>query len=86
MIVERQTERGFRGGCEFGSPAHAIIGITKAAALEGASHGIRVNVVAPGFTQTAMYERVTGSDAVRGAVTSVLPLIGPAARRRSPTP
>jgi NAD(P)-dependent dehydrogenase (short-subunit alcohol dehydrogenase family) len=33
-----------------------------------------VNVVAPGFTQTAMYERVTGSDAVRGAVTSVLPL------------
>jgi NAD(P)-dependent dehydrogenase (short-subunit alcohol dehydrogenase family) len=31
-------------------------------------------VVAPGFTQTAMYERVTGSDAVRGAVTSVLSL------------
>ncbi|MFG2561157.1 SDR family NAD(P)-dependent oxidoreductase [Streptomyces sp. NPDC048496] len=53
---------------------HAVVGITKAAALEGAAHGIRVNAVAPGYTQTAMYERFTGNDTVRDAVSSALPL------------
>ncbi|MFJ3645258.1 SDR family NAD(P)-dependent oxidoreductase [Streptomyces murinus] len=56
---------------------HAVIGITKAAALEGAAHGIRVNAVAPGFTRTGMYERVTGDDRTREAVNSVLPLHRP---------
>ncbi|MFJ9351193.1 SDR family NAD(P)-dependent oxidoreductase [Streptomyces sp. NPDC101237] len=59
---------------------HAVIGLTRVAALEGAAFGIRVNVVAPGYTQTAMYERVTGSDQVRSAVNSVLPM------RRAGTP
>ncbi|MEW2489650.1 glucose 1-dehydrogenase [Streptomyces sp. NPDC048411] len=53
---------------------HAVTGITKAAALEGAAHGIRVNAVAPGYTQTAMYERFTGNDIARDAVSSALPL------------
>ena len=65
---------GFPDSALYVGSKHAIIGITKAAALEGAPHGIRVNAIAPGFTRTAMYERVTGSDAVRDAVNSVLPL------------
>jgi len=65
---------GFPDSALYVGSKHAIVGITKAAALEGAPHGIRVNAIAPGFTQTAMYERVTGSDAIRGAVNSVLPL------------
>jgi NAD(P)-dependent dehydrogenase (short-subunit alcohol dehydrogenase family) len=67
-------QMGFPDSALYVGSKHAIIGITKSAALEGAAQGIRVNVVAPGFTRTAMYERVTGSDAVRGAVTSVLPM------------
>ena len=65
---------GFPDSALYVGSKHAVIGITKAAALEGAPHGIRVNVIAPGFTRTAMYTRVTGSDAVRDAVNAVLPL------------
>jgi NAD(P)-dependent dehydrogenase (short-subunit alcohol dehydrogenase family) len=67
-------QMGFPDSALYVGSKHAIIGITRSAALEGAPHGIRVNAVAPGFTQTAMYERVTGSDTVRDAVNSVLPL------------
>ena len=70
---------GFPDSALYVGSKHAVIGITKAAALEGAPHGIRVNVIAPGFTRTAMYERVTGSDAVRDAVNSILPLHRPGA-------
>jgi NAD(P)-dependent dehydrogenase (short-subunit alcohol dehydrogenase family) len=68
---------GFPNAALYVGSKHAVIGITKTAALEGAASGIRVNVVAPGFTQTAMYERVTGNDAVRDAVNSVLPMHRP---------
>lgn len=35
---------------------HAVNGLTKAAALEYARHGIRINAVAPGMTQTELLE------------------------------
>jgi NAD(P)-dependent dehydrogenase (short-subunit alcohol dehydrogenase family) len=36
----------------------AVVGMTKSAALEYASKGIRINAVCPGYTQTALFERV----------------------------
>jgi NAD(P)-dependent dehydrogenase (short-subunit alcohol dehydrogenase family) len=36
---------------------HAVIGLTKAVALEYAKQGIRVNAVAPGGVETAMFDR-----------------------------
>ncbi|WP_300443506.1 glucose 1-dehydrogenase [Zoogloea sp.] len=41
---------------------HGIIGATRAAALDYAQRGIRVNAVCPGPIKTASYDRVTGGD------------------------
>lgn len=76
-ISSTYGQMGFPGASLYVASKHAVIGVTKVAAIEGALHGIRVNAVAPGFTRTAMYERVTASDAFRQAVDSILPLHRP---------
>lgn len=51
-------QKGFPGASLYVASKHAIIGLTKSAALEGAQNGVRVNAVAPGPVQTAMFDRV----------------------------
>jgi NAD(P)-dependent dehydrogenase (short-subunit alcohol dehydrogenase family) len=43
-----------RGISAYVAAKHAVIGLTKAAALEYASQGIRINALAPGLVQTPM--------------------------------
>ena len=46
------------GSSAYTASKHAVVGITKTAALEGRAHNIRVNVVSPGFLLTKLLEHV----------------------------
>src|SRR6202158_2529841 len=53
---------------------HAVEGLTKAAALEAAGSGIRVNVIAPGPIETGMLNRFTGTDERKAGLITTVPL------------
>ncbi len=49
--------RGFPGLAGYVASKHAIIGLTRSAALDAADWGIRINCLCPGTTRTPMMER-----------------------------
>jgi NAD(P)-dependent dehydrogenase (short-subunit alcohol dehydrogenase family) len=53
---------------------HAVEDTTKSTALEAASHGVRVNAAAPGPTDTAMLDRLTGTPEKKAAFYAAVPL------------
>jgi len=53
---------GFPGLPAYVSSKHAIVGLTKTAALEYAKQGLRINAVCPGVIKTPMIDRTTGND------------------------
>jgi NAD(P)-dependent dehydrogenase (short-subunit alcohol dehydrogenase family) len=70
---------GMGGESAYVASKHAVIGMTRAVALEMASTGIRVNCICPGATKTPMLNRFTES--VEGGdemVRAMIPLRRPA--------
>ncbi|UPG92122.1 glucose 1-dehydrogenase [Luteibacter aegosomaticola] len=53
---------GIAGASVYVASKHAVEGMTRAVALEGAPAGIRVNAVAPGPVATDMLDRFVGND------------------------
>jgi NAD(P)-dependent dehydrogenase (short-subunit alcohol dehydrogenase family) len=65
---------GAPGASVYVASKHAVEGLTKAAALEVAESGVRVNVVAPGPIETGMINRFTGTAEVKKDLISRVPV------------
>jgi NAD(P)-dependent dehydrogenase (short-subunit alcohol dehydrogenase family) len=76
-IVNISSTYGHQGGAGasvYAGSKHAVEGITKSAALEGAVSGVRVNAVAPGPIDTGMLDRFTRNPQNKAALVSKVPL------------
>jgi NAD(P)-dependent dehydrogenase (short-subunit alcohol dehydrogenase family) len=73
-ISSTMGERGAANLALYTASKHAVEGLTKSAALEAAAFGVRVNAVAPGPTDTAMLDRLTGSPDKKAAFYAAVPL------------
>ena len=53
-IASQAAKRGFAGAAAYVSSKHAIVGLTRTAALEFGEHGIRVNSICPNHVTTGL--------------------------------
>jgi NAD(P)-dependent dehydrogenase (short-subunit alcohol dehydrogenase family) len=65
---------GFAGAVGYVAAKHGVLGLTKNAAMEYAPHGIRVNVVGPGFISTPLIQELESNAEVNNMLISLHPI------------
>jgi NAD(P)-dependent dehydrogenase (short-subunit alcohol dehydrogenase family) len=76
-IINISSTYGHEGGAGasvYVGSKHAVEGMTKSAALEAASSGVRVNAIGPGPIETGMLGRFTGTAERKAALLKTVPL------------
>ncbi len=58
------SERGMPMNAGYVASKHAVLGLARAAAVEAAPHGVRVNCLVPGFIETPLLSGIGGADAM----------------------
>ncbi len=53
---------GFPASSHYVAAKHGVIGLTQTAALEYATHGIRINAICPGFIDTPLLSKINDED------------------------
>lgn len=66
--------RAFPGSAIYNASKSAVIGLTKSAAVEFASQGVRVNVVCPGVIDTPMNEEMRAEESGREFLNGLQPM------------
>lgn len=56
------SERGMPMNAGYVASKHAVLGLARAAAVEGAPHGVRVNCLIPGFIETPLLHNIVGDN------------------------
>src|SRR5260370_14256784 len=88
-IINISSTYGHEGGAGasvYAGSKHAVEGMTKPAALEAASKGVRINAVAPRPIETATLNRFSGTAERKAALLKTVPLVrvgGPADTARA---
>ncbi len=76
-IVNNASVAGLRGSPTLGpyvASKHAVIGLTKTAALEYIAYGVRVNAICPGWTETAILKGLEEDPKVMKRMIERIPL------------
>jgi NAD(P)-dependent dehydrogenase (short-subunit alcohol dehydrogenase family) len=73
-ISSTYGHEGAAGASVYVGSKHAVEGVSKSVALELVNTGIRVNVVAPGTTDTGMLTRFTGTSENKAGLVASVPM------------